>query len=97
MAANPDTTELTRGKTKQAQPGQGRTHRRGHTCKSSPCTTWLAECDAGSVAAARSQFARTFADVLAGRFGGSWSVEWQGANGPAPSANRDRRAFSDKK
>ena len=29
---------------------------------------------------ARSQFARTFADVLAGRFGGRWSVEWQSAD-----------------
>lgn len=25
---------------------------------------------------ARSQFSRTFADVLSGRFGGRWSVEW---------------------
>jgi hypothetical protein len=25
---------------------------------------------------ARAQFARTFADVLSGRFGGRWSVEW---------------------
>jgi hypothetical protein len=25
---------------------------------------------------ARSRFSRTFADVLSGRFGGHWSVEW---------------------
>ena len=29
-----------------------------------------------SVEVARSQFSRTFADVLSGRFGGHWSVEW---------------------
>lgn len=29
---------------------------------------------------ARAQFARTFADVLSGRFGGRWSVEWHGAD-----------------
>ena len=27
---------------------------------------------------AREQFARTFADVLSGRFGGRWVVEWLG-------------------
>jgi hypothetical protein len=26
---------------------------------------------------ARSQFSRTFADVLSDRFGGRWSVEWR--------------------
>lgn len=30
---------------------------------------------------ARSQFSRTFADVLSGRFGGRWSVEWKRARG----------------
>lgn len=30
---------------------------------------------------ARSQFSRTFADVLSGRFGGRWSVEWKRAGG----------------
>ncbi len=30
---------------------------------------------------ARDQFARTFADVLSGRFGGQWSVEWERADG----------------
>ncbi len=30
-----------------------------------------------SVEVARSQFSRTFADVLSGRFGGRWSVEWE--------------------
>lgn len=29
-----------------------------------------------SAEVARSQFSRTFADVLSGRFGGRWSVEW---------------------
>jgi hypothetical protein len=31
-----------------------------------------------SAEVARSQFSRTFADVLSGRFGGRWSVEWRG-------------------
>jgi hypothetical protein len=30
-----------------------------------------------STTVARSQFSRTFADVLSGRFGGNWSVEWK--------------------
>jgi len=30
-----------------------------------------------SAAVARSQFSRTFADVLSGRFGGRWSIEWK--------------------
>jgi hypothetical protein len=45
--------------------------------------------------AAQGQFARTFADVLSGRFGGRWTVEWERADGPAPSTDRDRRPFSD--
>lgn len=32
---------------------------------------------ARSATVARDQFARTFADVLSGRFGGRWSVEWR--------------------
>jgi hypothetical protein len=31
---------------------------------------------------ARRQFSRTFADVLSGRFGGRWSVEWPGSKRP---------------
>lgn len=46
---------------------------------------------------ARDQFARTFADVLSGRFGGRWSVEWKGADRPLPAANRNGRALSGKK
>lgn len=39
---------------------------------------------------ARERFARTFADVLSGRFGGNWAVEWEGADHPAsPSSDRD--------
>lgn len=33
-----------------------------------------------SAETARSQFSRTFADVLSGRFGGRWSVEWRKQN-----------------
>lgn len=51
--------------------------------------------DPGNVA--RSQFARTFADVLSGRFGGRWDVEWQGANRPALPTDGDGRAFASKK
>ncbi len=49
---------------------------------------------AGQVA--RSQFARTFADVLSGRFGGRWSVEWAGPDRSAQAAERDRRSLSGK-
>lgn len=42
---------------------------------------------------ARDQFARTFADVLSGRFGGRWSVEWKGADRPPLPALGDRRAL----
>lgn len=34
---------------------------------------------AGGDAEARERFSRTFADVLSGRFGGRWTVEWEGA------------------
>lgn len=40
-------------------------------------------------AEARERFARTFADVLSGRFGGRWAVEWEGAD-HSPSGS-DRR------
>jgi hypothetical protein len=43
---------------------------------------------------ARDQFARTFADVLSGRFGGSWSVEWQRANRPPAPSHRNRRSLT---
>lgn len=33
---------------------------------------------AGSTEEARERFARTFADVMSGRFGGRWTVEWGG-------------------
>ena len=36
---------------------------------------------------ARERFARTFADVLSGRFGGSWAVEWEGANRVPPDSD----------
>lgn len=35
-----------------------------------------------SATLARSRFDRTFADVLSGRFGGRWSVEWQAKDRP---------------
>jgi hypothetical protein len=34
-----------------------------------------------SAALARSRFDRTFADVLTGRFGGSWTVQWERSDG----------------
>lgn len=43
---------------------------------------------------ARAQFSRTFADVLSGRFGGRWDVEWEGADRPALPAHRDGRTFA---
>lgn len=86
-----------RGQMKRSELGRVKTQRRGHACKVSPCSGWAADSDTGPSATARDQFARTFADILAGRFGGSWSVEWQGANRSALSTNRDRRAFTSKK
>jgi hypothetical protein len=85
------------GEGERVERGGVKPRRRGHACEASPCTEWPAEPDAESGATARSQFARTFADVLSGRFGGSWSVEWKGANRPAPSANRNRRTLSREK
>ena len=43
---------------------------------------------------ARSQFSRTFEDVLSVRFGGRWSVEWESANHAPLAADGDRRSFS---
>jgi hypothetical protein len=37
---------------------------------------------------ARSRFALTFADVLSGRFGGRWSVEWGAADRPPSRGSR---------
>lgn len=37
---------------------------------------------AGGTAEARERFARTFADVMSGRFGGRWTVEWDGEDRP---------------
>lgn len=37
---------------------------------------------AGDGEEARERFARTFADVLSGRFGGSWAVEWEDRKRP---------------
>lgn len=44
---------------------------------------------------AREQFARTFADVLSGRFGGRWSVEWEGADRAPLAADRNGRTLPD--
>jgi hypothetical protein len=39
---------------------------------------------------ARSRFSRTFADVLSGRFGGRWSVEWDSRDrGAGEALGRD--------
>lgn len=46
---------------------------------------------------ARSQFARTFADVLSGRFGGRWSVEWKGPDRPSLTTHRNRRSLAGEK
>ena len=46
---------------------------------------------------ARERFARTFADVLSGRFGGRWSVEWKGADRAALPTDRNGRSFTGKK
>jgi hypothetical protein len=41
-----------------------------------------------SVELARTQFSRTFADVLSGRFGGRWSVEWVPSGGRSTTRGR---------
>jgi hypothetical protein len=40
---------------------------------------------------ARDRFARTFADVLSGRYGGRWVVEWERPDRPALSSDGDGR------
>ena len=45
---------------------------------------------------ARERFARTFADVLSGRFGGRWSVEWEGADRAALPTDRNGRSVTGK-
>lgn len=45
---------------------------------------------------ARERFARTFADVLSGRFGGSWSVEWEGEDRDPLPSDRDERTVADR-
>lgn len=42
---------------------------------------------------ARDRFSRTFAVVLAERYGGSWAVKWKGADRAALPSARDGRAF----
>jgi hypothetical protein len=88
-------SDKARGPMERSELGRVKTQRRGHACKVSPCAGWGVDADPS--ATARDQFARTFADVLGGRFGGSWSVEWQRANRSASSTNRDRRTFTGKK
>jgi len=44
---------------------------------------------------ARAQFARTFADVLSGRFGGRWSVEWQGTGRPSTAEHGNGSPLAD--
>jgi hypothetical protein len=43
---------------------------------------------------ARARFSRTFADVLSGRFGGRWSVDWKRADRAATSPDGNRRTFA---
>lgn len=46
---------------------------------------------------ARERFARTFADVLSGRFGGRWSVEWKGTDRATLPPDRNRRSLPGEK
>lgn len=43
---------------------------------------------------ARDQFSRTFADVLSGRYGGRWVVQWERPDRAPLSPDRDRRSVS---
>jgi hypothetical protein len=47
---------------------------------------------AGGDAEARQRFARTFADVLSGRFGGRWAVEWEGTDRSSLASSQDVQA-----
>jgi hypothetical protein len=49
---------------------------------------------AGGTAEARERFARTFADVLSRRFGGRWTVEWEGAARAELSSGRGRKPLA---
>ena len=44
---------------------------------------------------ARERFARTFADVMSGRFGGRWTVEWEGG-ASSLTLDRDGRSLTGK-
>ena len=39
---------------------------------------------------ARGQFSRTFSDVLSGRFGGRWDIEWEDSDRPSAGAEVGR-------
>lgn len=43
---------------------------------------------------ARDRFSRTFAAVLAERYGGSWTVKWKGADSAPLPPSRNGRPFS---
>jgi hypothetical protein len=46
---------------------------------------------------ARERFSRTFTDILSDRFGGQWSVEWEGPNRSTLAPSRDGRSLSGEK
>lgn len=52
---------------------------------------------AGGTEEARERFARTFADVMSGRFGGRWTVEWEGSDPSPLGSNRGATSYPDKK
>jgi hypothetical protein len=54
--------------------------RTGPALRQLPANARTAAAEKTAVRAARGQFARTFADVLSGRFGGRWEVEWEGSD-----------------
>jgi hypothetical protein len=47
---------------------------------------------ASGSAEARERFARTFADVLSGRFGGRWAVEWERVDRSPRASSQDVQA-----
>jgi hypothetical protein len=82
----------TKGGGRRSPPAQGRTVALNPSAKpieASGAKRRRAVRPAGGDAEARERVARTFADVLSGRFGGRWAVEWEGADRSPQIPSRD--------
>lgn len=85
----------TKGAGRSSPPAQGRTVALNPSAKpigAGGAKRRRAVRPAGGDAEARERFARTFADVLSGRFGGRWAVEWEGADRSPRASSRNVRS-----